>query len=803
MRNLRAAGFWVFAFLLPAMVVGAGAWAGKPAYDPNPPFGFDLLEPAHTYPSDPHKGATAYKPRSPYSIFVASPLGMHFTALDGSYCCILPPSVSIQAQALQTGHGPERPRILTPEDKVTLGYSIQDNSYSEGNKIQYWHALKDVSGDGCAIGPNDNMAHYVWTHLYIYRDLEGTLPDDAQEFQRMHLGGEIPLIVDAGLFGKSLSGGTMDYAGENGGNIVFTDSMLPELKDIPLTLTPSHLWNALGLPLTPFHDSRRQGSVRSLSDADFQPFQAAMVQLCNEKGEPAGLGEKAVQFFGTLPVDRFNCLFCHSASGVAAVASRAQGLELFQREYAYWKQSHPDTSEVVARSLSASINILQLHDTRHKTEFLKAYDPDAVLNRMGSVGPVYCVDCHGGNLVGSLQSPRSWTTGYRPLKAKPLSEAIHAPHMRFIPMPDRAGRPQSCQVCHPSHWQMESMNDFSGNPLQIADNQGNPRFSAADQRLSGGGTFLRRDAHSNPGAEPPFFLNEIGKWFLNSVSLKDEKGEPVEKMRGLTCTNCHNPLSLELYRNDDLVDPVNQAGRTLRNRSLEEIVAALAEGDMKRFRSTFADPVAGIEGNPLHARYAEHTSSVFLRMQTSPDGQTEFLPWNTDAGEAVTYASASAGSDWWLSAGEPHCADCHLAPFVESPGGRYFLLDQPNKYALYRHSKAHGILACQSCHQSMHGLYPVRDDGPEQSVDRTTREQALQFSPDGKYAGPVTCSACHTVNPRGVPVQLEGTEYSDDYWAAVVLIHFMREGDQKLDVLELTRKYPYAGACEIVSRGWK
>jgi hypothetical protein len=785
------------------MIVGPGARAEEPSYDLGPPFGFDLLEPAETDASDQEKGERTYKSRHPYSICVSSPMGMHFTALDMSYCCILPPHVSIQAQIVQTGHGAERPRLLTPEDKVTLGYSIQDNSYSEGNKIKYWHALKDVSGDGSMISPNDNMAHYVWTHLFIYRDLEGTLPDDPQEPQRMHLGGEIPMVVDAGPFGKSISGGTMDYARENGGNIVFTDSMLPELKDIPLALTASHLWNALGLPLTPFNDTRRKGSIRSLSDTDFQPYQSALVQLCNERGEPLLGREKTVRFSGTLPADTFNCLFCHSASGVAAVASRAHGLEFFQREYAYWKQNHPDTSEYMARFFSANINILQLHDARHKTEFLKAYDPDAVLNRMGSGGPVYCADCHGENLVGNLRSPRSWTTGYRTVKAKPLSEAIHAPHMRFTPMPDRAGRTQSCQVCHPSHRQSETMNDFGANPLQVSDNQGNPRFSDGDQRMSGGGSFLRRDAHSNPDVTPPFFLNEIGKWFLNNVSMKDEKGAPVEKMRGLTCTNCHNHLSLELYRNDDLVDVVLQDGKTLRNRSLEEIVAALSEGDMKRFKSYFADPIAGAEGNPLQAYYAEHKSSVLLRTRALPDGGTELLPWNAEAGEAVTYASASAGSDWWLSPAEPHCADCHLAPFVESPGGRYFPMDQPNKYALYRHSKAHGLLACQTCHQSMHGLYPVRDEGPQRTVDGTTHEQALQFSPDGKYAGPLTCSACHTVNSRAVPVQLEGTEYSGDYWAAVVLIHFMREGDRNMGVQELTRKYPYAGSRGIVSRGWK
>lgn len=220
-------------------------------------------------------------------------------------------------------------------------------------------------------------------------------------------------------------------------------------------------------------------------------------------------------------------------------------------------------------------------------------------------------------------------------------------------MPHRAGRSQSCQACHPVHWQNQTMNDLSANPYVILDQAGNPRFSDQDLRLAGGGCYLRRDAHDNPEVQPPFFLNAVGRWYLHQVNRKDEEGK------------------------------------------------------------------------------------------TAP------LPSNPGKGAALSYAEVSGGSDWWLSPSEPHCADCHLAPFVESEGGSYFPIDQPGKYALYRYSKAHGALACQTCHQSMHGLYPVRYDGEKATVDLTSRQQALQFSPDGSYAGPVTCPACHTVNHRG------------------------------------------------------
>jgi hypothetical protein len=109
----------------------------------------------------------------------------------------------------------------------------------------------------------------------------------------------------------------------------------------------------------------------------------------------------------------------------------------------------------------------------------------------------------------------------------------------------------------------------------------------------------------------------------------------------------------------------------------------------------------------------------------------------------------------------------------------------------------------KSCHESMHGLYPVRYEGSNKTVDFTSHEQALQFSLDGKYAGPITCAACHTVNGKGVPIQLSGTSYENDYGVSIVLVHSMREGDEKMPVADLVKKFPYRKSQEIVSRGWR
>jgi uncharacterized protein YnzC (UPF0291/DUF896 family) len=338
------------------------------------------------------------------------------------------------------------------------------------------------------------------------------------------------------------------------------------------------------------------------------------------------------------------------------------------------------------------------------------------------------------------------------------------------------------------------------NPLRVSDRYGEGRFNDKDIRTSGGGCYVRRDAHTNPDAKPPFFLNEVGKYLLNNVSMKDEKGNDVTKMRGLYCTNCHTKIAQGLYKHDDLTNAQKHEGKTLRNKSLKEIVDTLANGDMKQFNALIDPKTKG--KNEVQLYYTDHESATLVK-NVGKDGALDLKPWNHPEGGAVPYAAASGGNDWWLSAGEPHCADCHAAPFVESMGGEYFPIDQPNKHSLYRYSKGHGDIACQSCHESTHGLYSTRYDGKERSVDVTTHEQALQYSPDGKYAGPVTCAACHTVNDKGVPVQLEGTKYESDYWASVALAHFMRSGDQKLNVPDLVEKYPYDKSAKIVETSWK
>ncbi len=721
-------------------------------------------------------GQSVYLPVNPYNIFTNYELGMHCVGFDMSYCCVIPPYNSIQAQAVRCASiNDTRPKLLSPEDGVALRYGVDNNTYSEGNKMVYWSVRKDVNGDGDMNDPNDNLANYVWSHLYIYKDLEGTIPKGAKPKDRLYLGKQIPIQVDHGPSGKPMKG-FASYSGEKGGNIVFTESRYGAVADVPLVLTASYIWDALGLPLTAFNDNVLSGrSHRSIGEPDFQPYQVARVTLYNAKTkEPIKVGGKTISFIGTNPVDIPNCIWCHSSERANTFGDN--NFTKYKQEYDYWMKTYPDMGEYMARLAAASISILEIHDAKHGTHFLAEYDPNASSNRLGSIGAVNCSDCHGDNIQGRLK-----VKGETPKdQAEPLTVAIHQVHLSAVPDPDSFGRTQSCQMCHPTHFQDPAQN-ITGSGYSPINQNGHPRFSDSDVRLGGGGCYLRRDAHTNPNAKPPFFLNAVGKYLLENVATVDGK------LRGLYCTNCHNKNAQALYRLDHLKTAQNPGdGETVRTLSLKEIVKAVTgSDDIQAYLDHYVDPKVGVKGNPLVTYYTEHKPAPMPEL-----------------GKGTTYADASAGHDWWLAAAEPHCADCHTPPFVESMGGVYFPIDQKGKYSLYRYSKAHANLACQSCHESTHGLYPVVP--PKQGgADLTTYKQALQYSPDGKYTGPVTCAACHVVNKYGVPVQLRGTPYEQDYWAAVVLMHSMRNNDHKLAVDRLVKKYPYKQAKSIVERAWK
>jgi hypothetical protein len=119
----------------------------------------------------------------------------------------------------------------------------------------------------------------------------------------------------------------------------------------------------------------------------------------------------------------------------------------------------------------------------------------------------------------------------------------------------------------------------------------------------------------------------------------------------------------------------------------------------------------------------------------------------------VPFSAATDGRDHWLSAGEPHCADCHAAPFTEQSGNinAYPPFNYPRKASLMRYSRGHQDISCQGCHESIHGLYPVTPN-----IDTTTYKQAAALNADGSH-GPLKCATCHSVDNQGIPNFMNAT----------------------------------------------
>lgn len=734
-------------------------------------------------------------PPRDYVILINYELGMHCTGFDFSYCCILPPYNSILAQVVKTerngdkpvllGSDPNDPEVLVDGKKrFKLSYTHEDpdgipNTYSYSKKLTYW-----------GVGYRGRfLPDYEFSSLYIYKDLKGSNPEQTTaNAKKLRIGLDTPIKINQGPTGQNVGKGFLRYSGATG-TVVFADS--PAMENVPIKLTGPGIWEALGLPLTPFNDQFT--ALTMLDETMFQPFQKSVVTLVDAKsGAPViDSSGQVVRFFGVNPIDVPNCTRCHSNA-------RANGTKYlkYKEEYDFWRGIR-GTSDYYAQVKAAAISILEIHDDREGTNFLAKWPVSPItFTRLGR-DSVLCQDCHADNIIGRLFSRKVGAMEKQDVQPNrprprdpeqlipPLTEAIHKTHQRYKPLPDSLGFASGCQLCHPAHRSDRTMDGF---PL-TADGQN--YFASGDIR-DAKGCFTRRDVHGNPYrdrdvAEIPGYLNAIGRDLVSEVA--DVKG----KDQGLYCTNCHNMLSRELYKADHLTDAVMQTGQTLRNQPLDRIAAALhiSVGELK---SDYLNPKSPMQGDDVSSgvyRTWDRTGQTIAAVGrikvdahgkpvlTAPDvdGDRSVIFEDPDPngtkGIAVPYSAATHGKDYWLAAGEPHCADCHRPPFVESMGGGAFPLDQPGKYALMRYSKGHAGITCQGCHESTHGLYPVN---PE--VDISSYQQAALLNPDGSH-GPVKCAACHSVNQYGVPsrypelIGKKGPTWNN-YDKAVVLQHTLR-----------------------------
>lgn len=762
----------------------------------------------------------------------------------------------------------------TFDSAMVVGGALQYGAYNGADGV--------LQGNGNFNDPSDNYQNAVWNHLYIYADLEGTL-NGSLEANKIRLGVSGQPILDVvypedcgaalqpmgpvtqngdpanpvvdNTCGGFSKGNLLTFSGDTG-TVVYTQMKV--LENLPVTLTSPRIWEALGLPLTPFEDSIDFFGDPGLVDEDsVRPFVAMKAQLhAYDPGVANGVGAATLNGdgtpvigFGTAPIDIPNCERCHSnpADGTLVANSAAEGggfqtvvnspnnnpaqYALVAQEYSFWAAFYSiDTSagdsDWYARLKSAAISMLSAHDAQHGTSFAANYPGVSVPGtppqntRLGHES-VICQRCHADNVIAVVKSASAGGA-----LVPPITEAVHNNHRGVstggpIAFSDSQGRDGGCQGCHPAH---RSSGEMHGYPITLA---GANLYAGGDNRGASGGCFVGRDVHSNPGkdtdgAETPEHLNAVGQYLsANVFSDQDADGNDM----GIWCTNCHNQFGQEMWKAENVVSLVHaqpgdpghvrqpSAGATLGD-VVSAVNTALGTSYTEAQAIAWIDPT---DTNPLgdftHAIWDELPTPelcAFLVDPTNPandanvatievalpsaghtcstgaqvgpvdcssvggpafnicgsfDGDGDFsvniLDFCTtpdcvtaaqgtlanSAAVPVPFSAATDGRDHWLSAGEPHCADCHEAPFTEQSGNvnAFAPFNYPRKASLMRYSRGHQDITCQGCHESIHGLYPVTP-----SIDNTSYAQAAALNADGSH-GPLKCASCHAVNAQGIP----------------------------------------------------
>jgi hypothetical protein len=797
------------------------------------------------------------------------------------------------AQPRNEGQGkPQLDTLISAVEGNSLFYTstIYDSASLDANGALVTGSYEGVDdvvlGDGDFNDPTDNYANGWLNHFYIYQDLEGSNPNNSSlEADKVRLGvtGHIEYPADVGAalqpMGPTGSAAGFDnvltFSGDTG-TVVYTQMKV--LENLPVMLTSPDIWEALGLPLTPFEDSVDFfGDPGAVDEDSIRPYVAMKARLheaiCDQDPTSGTYGDcsqgpaviasngQPVIGHGTAPIDIPNCERCHSVpatdgqgnpnmnspsyirsdflfphAGDGTTVNSGDSLEsITDVEYQFWNAYYGIVpgidSDWYSRLKGAAINMLALHDFDQGTGFTANWPNGPITlpaekaafaqnTRLGKES-VICQKCHADNVIATVKSATK-----NGATIKPITEAIHWRHREIseggsIDFADAAGRSGGCQGCHPAH---RSDGVMDGYPITLG---GDNSEADGDNRLAAGGCFVGRDVHSNAmkdvdGAETPEHLNAVGQWLSTNVFNNQDgaAGVPGHDTRGLWCTNCHTQLGQQIWAAEDCNDLIH--GDCLNDvrglGSLAQIASAigtteaqviswldpnnqdlhgtglgddthaiwdpaisdalLATIEVSTIGPDACAPLTGVfnatfgvdvcvslddDGDPsVNILSFCTTDDCVSRINGNPGDQSQWryaanpFQGTGTVGAAVPFSAATDGRDHWLSPGEPHCADCHAAPYVEQSGNinAFPPFNYPAKASLMRYSRGHQDISCQGCHESIHGLYPVTP-----TIDSTSYAQAAALNHDGSH-GPLKCGACHEVDSAGVPTWMKGVEYN-------------------------------------------
>ena len=212
----------------------------------------------------------------------------------------------------------------------------------------------------------------------------------------------------------------------------------------------------------------------------------------------------------------------------------------------------------------------------------------------------------------------------------------------------------------------------------------------------------------------------------NLLAQSDVVAPVSSEMR---CDKCHTKPDPNNFRMNILLGHDDEAETNL--------AAQAASGDPVLCADCHADPALGKPGDPelpslsavMHEKHKERANDCY---DCHPGPDTKCLRGTmandydmtcTDCHVGGMEALSDEDRTPWMD--EPRCDDCHDAQHAENPD------------TLFRFSKGHGGLYCESCHNSTHAILPSRDG-----------RDNLQSTALQGHAGTIeVCTVCHLTDP--------------------------------------------------------
>ncbi len=226
--------------------------------------------------------------------------------------------------------------------------------------------------------------------------------------------------------------------------------------------------------------------------------------------------------------------------------------------------------------------------------------------------------------------------------------------------------------------------------------------------------------------EQPYQLGWLdAKDGSNNVVASTEIVVPVSTE--MTCNACHHPNVGETVEHAILRQHDAEEGTNLVNS--RPVLCANCHGSN----------ALGMPGNPnlpslsqaMHEQHAEETNDCY-KCHPGPNTRCLRDVMSTQHGMTCQDCHGSVqnvattienGRQPWLQ--EPRCGDCHGAGHSE----------QPN--TLFRNSRGHGGLYCETCHSSPHAILPSREE----------RDNRQNVNLQGFTGTLRDCKVCHGITP--------------------------------------------------------